>query len=129
MVDIQRDDLSCAEDFCRLHRAHTYRTCTDDRNGIARGDFGKLRTKISAGNDVAQKQGILIRNAVGDFAKSHIRKRNADKFCLTAIDTAAKFPSALFAVIDITLTAEPAIAAEGDAVCSDVVADCKMVDI
>ena len=113
---VEGDDLSRAEQPGGLHGAHPHRACADHRHAVPGRNLGQLRAPVAAGEDVAQKERVLIRNAVGDFGQAPVGKGDPDIFSLAAVDAAAQLPAAIFAVVDKSLLAEPALAAEGNAV-------------
>ena len=116
LVDVHSDDPSCPEQAGTFHGAKPNWTSSQNRDGISRLNLTKLRAKVSAGKDISHEKGALIRERRRDNGKPLVRKRDPDIFRLAAVDAAAKFPAAPLAVVDISMLAEPALAAKGNTV-------------
>ena len=116
LIGIQGDDLGGAEQAGAEHGAQTDRPRANDRHGIPRPNGAQFRPKIAAGQDIPKQQRLFIGHAVGNGGQAAVGEGDTDIFRLAAVDAAAQFPAAAFAVVDIPLAAEPAVPAEGDAV-------------
>jgi hypothetical protein len=77
-----------------------------------RTDLSNVRRPVSGRQDVADEQRLLVVNTVGDLRAAHVGGRHAAVFRLSSVDAAAKFPTALDAVVDISPAAKIAFPAK-----------------
>ena len=114
LVLLAHDDVLGFFQHHAKERADSRGACSDDENGIVLGDLGDLRRPIARGKNVAHEQSLSIGHGIGNLVEPLIRKWHANVLCLTAIDAAAKRPTAVLvgAVVDEAFLAEEALAAE-----------------
>lgn len=83
-------------------------TATDEPSSIS----ARRAPPPSGGEDVAQEQGVLVGDGVGDARERIVREGDAHELRLASVDAAAELPTAVLAVVHPTALAEEARAAE-----------------
>ena len=96
-------------------RTYTCRAGSDDEDRIFFLDFGYSCRPEAGCKYVPDKKRLLVRDTVRNLVESLVGIGDADEFCLTSVDAAAKSPAAVrrLAVVDIAVLAEPAFTAVG----------------
>src|SRR5699024_8147646 len=115
-IDVKSYHTSRAEETGAGHRAQADRTSADHRHAVARRERAQLSSEVAAGKNIAEEESVLIRHRIRNARKPRIGKRHADILRLASVDAATKLPASPLTVVDIAAAAEPAVAAEGDAV-------------
>ena len=114
-VDITDNDALGVLQPHALQRADARGACADDQHSVLRLDLGNLRRPVAGGQHVTHEERLLIGHAVRDLVQSLIGIGHAHIFSLSAVDSAAQRPAAIWvgAVVHPAVLAEEALAAEG----------------
>ena len=111
--------------------ANPCRSGADDENGVVGSDFSDACSPIAGGEDVAGKESLFVSNIGWNGGKPLVGMGHTDVFRLAAVDAATECPAAVRsgAVVDVTVAAEEAFAAESLDVDCHAVAGADVADL